>query len=145
MDESIHVPNDSNMEIDEDMSGEDSNDAIMDSVVAKINIVPSGRLNISRGSPTFATCRPNIALPPGEALDSLVPYEQSTEIVRVEERPPKRHRTQYEQVNAALEAPATYEEAIQCGESSFWRKAIDQELSALAKKQTWNIMDRNPK
>ena len=70
------------------------------------NIVPKGRLNISKESPTFVTCRPNIALQAGEASDSLVPYEQLIEIVKVEERPPKRYKTQYAQANAALEVPA---------------------------------------
>ena len=46
----IYVSNDTNMEIDEGMSDQDLNDAVMDPVVVETNIVPRGDCKFKRNT-----------------------------------------------------------------------------------------------
>nr|CCA24282.1 putative polyprotein [Albugo laibachii Nc14] len=75
----------------------------------------------------------------------MVPYETSKSIVpntTEEIRPPKRYRIEYDQANAALEAPTTYEDAINSPEAEFCKKAIAEELKALKEKKTWTMQKK---
>ena len=82
-------------------------------------IVPSGRLNSSDVSSLFSSFMTN-ALPPSENFRAIVSYKTSSAIVAVEtqyNRPSKRYILEYEQENAAIEAPSSYKEAITCEDS----------------------------
>lgn len=108
------------------------------------SIVPSGRQHGSNSSPIFSPYRSNAALLPGANDQEIVPYEDSTALVPSNDRPCKRYRTEYEQANAALEAPATYDEALHSPEGEYWKQAIEDELSALKNKKVWTCGDRIP-
>nr|CCA28261.1 AlNc14C1838G13080 [Albugo laibachii Nc14] len=96
-------------------------------------IVPRGRYTESHGCPIFRLVGPG-TLPHGEYSQTLVSYETSESIVpqtTEEIRPLKRYLIEYDQANAALEAPTTHEDAIKSPEAEFWKKAIAEELKAL--------------
>ena len=40
--------------------------------------------------------------------------------------------------------PRTYSEAITCDKSTFWKKAMDEEMKSLEKNRTWILVDRTP-
>ena len=106
------------------------------------SIVPRGRQDGSNSSPIFSSYRSNAALLPGVNDQEIVPYEQATALVPSNDRPCKRYRTEYEQANAALEAPATYDEALHSSEAEYWKRAIEDELSAFKNKKVWTCVDR---
>nr|CCA27885.1 hypothetical protein ALNC14_140290 [Albugo laibachii Nc14] len=90
-----------------------------------------------------------IALPPSYESQALVPVVTSNAIVPAcgeeqVERATKRHRIEEEQANAALEAPPTYQAALQSPQSTMWKDAIEIELKALRNNKTWTPMKRHP-
>ena len=119
--ESQHNSDDA-MEIDEGFDDQDAH-AGEDDVNMDINtekeIVPRGTLDDFTGSPTFEPSGPNHLLE-SEPSHSIVPYEISDAIVPVdkeETRPQKRFRIEQKQVNAALDLPSTYKEAVRSADS----------------------------
>nr|CCA27787.1 AlNc14C682G12398 [Albugo laibachii Nc14] len=75
----------------------------------------------------------------------MAPYETSESIVphsNEEIRLVKRYRIEYDQANEALEAPSTYDEAINSPQAVLWKKAIDEELNAFMEKKTWTAKEK---
>nr|CCA19616.1 putative polyprotein [Albugo laibachii Nc14] len=60
------------------------------------------------------------------------------------DRPSKRYRIEFEQANAAIEAPSSYHEALESPQSKLWYTAIQTELQALKEKQTWTVVTKKP-
>ena len=72
---------------------------------------------------------------------ALVPMGLSNAIVSTRsddlvERVSKRNRIAYEQANAALEIPSTYQDAMASPQSKMWCDAIKAELQALDRRKT---------
>jgi hypothetical protein len=57
------------------------------------------------------------------------------------------HTDDHDNVNSIVDEPTSYNEAITCSESREWKKAINEELTAHAKNNTWTTMviDNNNK
>nr|CCA27625.1 putative polyprotein [Albugo laibachii Nc14] len=122
----------------------DDTDAIMVPHTLQPVIVPRGRYYVSSGYTPFRPFEHDTLLH-GDNSHTMVPYETSESIVphKTEEiRPPKRHQIEYDQANAALEAPTTYEDAIESPEAESWKKAIADELKALKEKKTWKMQKK---
>ena len=136
-------------------SPEHENDNLMD-VDSNINfrdqqteIVPRGRFdeyddNIFGTTPRLQVSERNqqLALPNSTNSNALVPYEKDRN--EKDHRSSKRYRTEYEQANAALEEPSTYQNALNSPEAKQWSKAIQAELTALEEKSTWTVMKYKP-
>nr|CCA26540.1 putative polyprotein [Albugo laibachii Nc14] len=92
-------------------------------------IVPRGRLDDFRK-----------LLGPVESSTSIVPVTNSDTM----DRPSKRYRIEFEQANAAIEAPSSYQKALESPQTKLWYTAIQTELQALKEKQTWTVVTKKP-
>ena len=89
------------------------------------------------------------ALSPSLYSQALIPLSLSEAVVPGRsddqaDRAPKRYRIEYEQANAALEAPLTYQDAICSPQAKMWKNAIEAELNALLQKTTWSAVTKIP-
>ena len=41
-----------------------------------------------------------------------------------------------------IDTPCTFEEAINCNESTNWEKAMNQEIDSINKDKTWKLVDK---
>ena len=87
------------------------------------------------------------ALTPSSYSQALIPLSHSEAFVPGRsadqlDRAPKRYRIIYEQANAALEDPLTYQDAICFPQAKMWKNAIKAELNALLQKKTWSAVTK---
>ena len=115
-------------------------------------IVPRGRsthiTNFSEMVPSrYGGHNGATALTPSSYSQALIPLSHSEAVVPGRsddhaDRAPKRYRIEYEQANAALEAPLTYQDAICSPQAKMWKNAIKAELNALIQKKTWSAVTK---
>nr|CCA27372.1 putative polyprotein [Albugo laibachii Nc14] len=108
-----------------------------------VPLAPHPVITYGHGSETSLVPRKSVG--PDERLEdfstSFVPRRPSV----VDDdygRNTKHLRLMSEHANAAIESPATYEEAVKSGDGVQWKEAIASEFQSPDEKKTWIIADR---
>nr|CCA17998.1 putative polyprotein [Albugo laibachii Nc14] len=108
-----------------------------------VPLAPHPVITYGQGSETSLAPRGSVG--PDERLEdfstSIVPRRLAV-VDDDDGRNPNRLRLMSEHANAAIESPATYEEAVKSGDGVQWKSAIASEFQCLDEKKTWIIVDR---